>query len=63
MKKSEYRKHLKHAWELLDDLCPELRDLAALVNEKILQPLLKGHDVRVLNEAEDLPVQEILEAL
>lgn len=42
---SECKLHLKHAWELLDRLCPELRELAKLIDERILQPLKEGAEI------------------
>jgi hypothetical protein len=41
----EGKLHLKHAWELLDRLCPELQELANLTEERILRPLKEGTEI------------------
>lgn len=49
---------------ILDRLCPELRELARLMEEKVLRPLQKGEDVVVeVEHAEKLSTQEILEKM
>jgi hypothetical protein len=49
---------------LLDRLCPEVRKVAKLIEEKVIQPLRKGQDVVIDRDSSWRPTaKEILEKM